>query len=92
MRRQLLKIAGLILLGLVAVILCADLRSVHQIFRISESMINSAPDAQTRQSLIADREKRDREERRHKVAIEGALTIDVVLFLWTAFGTRNAIG
>ncbi len=92
MRRQLLKIAGLILLGLVAVVLYADLRSVHQIFRISESMINSAPDAQTRQSLIADREKRDREERRHKVTIEGALTIDVVLFLWTAFGTRNAIG
>ena len=47
-------------------------------------MINSAPDAQARQNLIADRDKRDREERRHKMAIETVLAIDVALFLWLA--------
>jgi len=82
--RQLVRIVGLVLLGLLAVVLYADLQSVHQIFRITEAMINSAPDAQTRQNLIADRDKRDREERRHKMAIEAVLAIDVVLSLWLA--------
>ncbi len=84
--RHVIRIAGLVLLGLLAVVLYADLRSVHQIFRITEAMINSAPDTQTRQNLIADRDKRDREERRHKMAIKAVLAIDVVLFLWLASG------
>lgn len=83
---QFARVVGLILLGLLAVVLYADLQSVHQIFRITEAMISSAPDAQTRQNLIADRDKRDREERRHKTAIEAALAIDVGLFLWLASG------
>jgi len=83
---QVLRIGGLVLLGLLAVVLYADLQSVHQIFRITEAMISSAPDSQARQNLIADRDKRDREERRHKMAIEAALAIDLVLFLWLASG------
>jgi len=47
-------------------------------------MINSAPDAQTRQNLITDKDKRDREERRHNMTIETVLAIDVALFLWLA--------
>lgn len=79
-QRPFVRVIGLVLMALLAVVLYADLQSVHQIFRITEAMINSAPDTQTRQNLIADRDKRDREERRHKVAIEAALGIDVVLF------------
>jgi low temperature requirement protein LtrA len=85
-QRPFVRVIGLVLMALLAVVLYADLQSVHQIFRITEAMINSAPDTQTRQNLIADRDKRDREERRHKVAIEAALGIDVVLFLWLASG------
>jgi hypothetical protein len=80
------RVIGSVLMALLAVVLYADLQSVHQIFRITEAMINSAPDAQTRRNLIADRDKRDREERRHKVAIEAVLGIDVVLFLWLVSG------
>ena len=61
------------------VILYADLQSIHQIFRITDEMIRNAPDDRTRDNLIADREKRDREERRHKIAIEGALVVDLLL-------------
>jgi hypothetical protein len=83
-KRNYLKVMGLILLCALGVVLYADLQSVHQIYRITETMINSAPDVQARQNLIADRHKREREERRHKMAIEGALAIDVFLFLLVA--------
>ena len=33
--RQVVRVVGLVLLGLLAVILYADVQSVHQIFRIS---------------------------------------------------------
>ena len=80
--RRMLWIVGLVLLVVIGVVLYADLQSVHQIFKISDGMIRNAPDAQTRENLIADRDKRDREERRHKMAIEGALVVDAILFGW----------
>ena len=83
-RNRSLKLAALVVLGLLAIILYADLRSVHQIYRISEVMISNAPDATSREGLIADRDRRDREERRHKTAIEAALAVDIVLLLWVA--------
>jgi len=76
------RIAGLIMLGLGALLLYADLRSVHQIYRITQASIDKAADAETRQRLIANKEVRDREERRHKGAIAAILAIDVALFLW----------
>jgi hypothetical protein len=83
-RSRLLKLAALVVLGLLAILLYADVQSVHQIYRISDTMINNAPDVKSREGLIADRKKRDREERRHKTAIEAALAVDVVLLLWVA--------
>jgi|SRR5580698_2505676 hypothetical protein len=83
-RSRPLKLAALVVLGFLAILLYADLQSVHQIFRINEAMINHAPDAKSREGLIEDRERRDREERRHKTAIEAALAVDVVLLLWVA--------
>jgi hypothetical protein len=89
--RRPLRIAILIILGLLGVVLYADVRSTHQIYRISEAMINNAPDASTRQHLIEEKDKRDREERREKMAVGAVLTIDVVLFLWLAtdFSSRR---
>ena len=83
--RRSLRMAALIVLALLGLLLYADLKSVHQIYRISESMINNAA-AQSRQNLIADRDRRDREERRHKAFIEIAMTVDVGLFLWVGMG------
>jgi hypothetical protein len=77
-----LKIIGLALIGVVAIVLYADLQGMHQIFRITDSMISNAPDAQTRQHLVAEKKKRDREERRERIAIEGALAVDAFLFVW----------
>lgn len=81
-RSRLLKLAALVVLGLMAILLYADLQSVHQIYRISEAMITNAPDPKSREDLISDRERRNREERRHKTAIEAAMAVDVVLLLW----------
>jgi hypothetical protein len=83
-RAQLLRIGGLIILGALAVVLYADLRSMHQIYRITEAMINNAPDASTRQHLTEEKNRRDRVERREKMAVETVLAIDVALFLWVA--------
>jgi len=44
-------------------------------------MIQSAPDAQTRQRFIEDRDRRNREERAHKAQVEVALIIDALLLL-----------
>ncbi len=83
-RRRLLKFAALVVLGLLGMLLYADLQSVHQIYRINEAMINNVPDAKSREGLIADRDRRDQEERRHKTVIEAALVVDAVLLLWVA--------
>jgi hypothetical protein len=76
------RIAGLIALGLVGVLLYADLLSIHQIYRITPAMIDRAADAETRQRLIGDREVRDRVEQREKMAVGVVLAIDVLLFVW----------
>ena len=85
-RGRFARIAGLVVLGLLAVVLYADLQSMHQIYWITDAMINNARDAETRQHLIAAKEVRDREERRLKAAIGAVLITDVALFLWVGTG------
>jgi hypothetical protein len=46
--RLLVKVAAMLVLGLIAIVLYADLQSVHQIYRITPAMINRAPDDATR--------------------------------------------
>jgi uncharacterized membrane protein len=50
--RRLLRIVGLIVLAVVGLLIYADLRSVHQIFRVTDKMINNASNSQVRQALI----------------------------------------
>lgn len=79
--KRLLRVGALVVLVVVGLLLYADLQSVHQIFRVSERMINDAPTPQARQALIENKNTRDREERRQKEFVEAALVVDVVLFL-----------
>jgi hypothetical protein len=44
MLRWMLKIAAIVVLGVIAVVLYADLQSIHQISRITPAIINRAPD------------------------------------------------
>jgi hypothetical protein len=81
---RIIKLISIIFLSCLGILLFADLDSIHQIYRIPDAMINRAVDAKTAQGLIADRERRDREERTHKTLVGAALTADVVALLWIA--------
>ena len=78
--RQLGKIVVLVVLGALAVILLAGVLSLHQIYPITDAKISKAPDAQTRQFLIHERDRRNRGERFSKMEIGALLTIDLALF------------
>jgi len=91
-RGRFARIAGLVVLGLLAVVLYADLQSMHQIYWITDAMINNARDAETRQHLIAAKEVRDREEQRHKMAIGVVLITDVAFFLWVGVSLLRGPG
>ena len=82
--RRSVKMVLLIFLAALGVLLYADLRSVHQIFRVTQTMVDTAPDARSRERLIADKERRDGEERRHRELIGVALALDACLFIWAA--------
>jgi hypothetical protein len=82
--RAIWKIGLCLLLLCLGVLLYADALSIHQIYRIPDALINHAPNEQTRQQLLADRDKRNREERVHKGIVEVALAIDTILLLWAA--------
>ena len=64
----------------------ADLRSVHQVFRVSQKRIDDAPTPQARRALLENKNTRDREEQRHQALIESTLAVDLVLFLWAGAG------
>ncbi len=87
--KRLLKVGALIVLAVIGLLLYADLQSIHQIFRVSEKMINDAPTPQVRQALVENKNTRDREERRQKAFVEAALVVDVALFLLVA---ASAVG
>jgi len=90
---SLVKITAMLLLGAIAIVLYADLRSVHQIYRIAQTTINAAPDAGTRQALAADRDKRDREERGHKLVVGAGLAVDLavlaLMIIWVLRSPRH---
>jgi len=95
MTRQPLKVAAVLLLLSFAVLLYADLKSIHQIYRVTDAIISGAPDEQTRKALIVSRDERDRSELTHKLLVTTALAIDVALLLFVAsslFRRRSAGG
>lgn len=59
---------------------------MHPMYPTTAAMIDKAPDAPTRQSLIQNREKRNGEERMDRVMNGSILAADVVLFAWLASG------
>lgn len=81
-----LRAAAIFLLLVFALLLYADLESIHQIHPITESRINRATDEETRQYLVDARDKRNKEKRSEKLRVELALSIDFLLiayFSWT---------
>ena len=80
--RQLGKIVVLVILGALAVILLAGVLSLHQIYPITDAKISTAPDSRTRQFLIKERDRRNREETFSKMEIGALLTIDLALFVY----------
>ena len=87
---RLLRVTAMAALGVLAIILYADFRSVHQIYRIRQATINAAPDAGTRQALAADRDKWDREERRHKLFVGTGLALDLAVLAWMLVGVLRS--
>src|SRR5208282_6029472 len=81
---RILKVLSLVLLLCFGLLLFADLQFSHQMYSITERMINNATDAQTKQHLIEDRDRRNREERIYKGADEVALGVDLLLLLFIA--------
>ncbi|HLJ90590.1 MAG TPA: hypothetical protein VKZ53_27525 [Candidatus Angelobacter sp.] len=77
---------GIAILAILAVLLYADLLSVHQIHRITQAMIDAAPDAVTRQALVEDRNERDRGEWKLKLFIGTGLALDVAALPVLAVG------
>jgi hypothetical protein len=86
MKRLFIRIFCLIFVGLLGILLYANLLSMHQLYPITTAMINNASDAATRQSLIQDREKRNGRERTYKMTNGLILAADVALFVWLASG------
>jgi hypothetical protein len=86
-----LRVAGVIVTSILGVLLYAGLISMHQIYPITEATINKAPDEEARQYLVAERNKRNAEERREKGFVGMILVIDALAFLWmTARLLRSA--
>jgi hypothetical protein len=82
--RRIAKGLSIILLLCFGFLLYLDLVSIHQIYRITDAMIQSAPDEQTRQLRLAERGRRDHQELIDKAAVGSVLAIDVALVLWLA--------
>ena len=89
---RILGVLMLVLLLCVGVLLFADWQFTHQIYPISESMINNATDSQTKQYLIEERNRRNREERIHKNVDEIAIGIDLLLLLFVAGSLLRRFG
>jgi uncharacterized membrane protein len=92
-RSRILKVSGIVVLGCLALVLYADLQSVHQIYHITQRSIDTASDAQTRGFLLHDRDRRNREEQFQKLMVGGVLAGDIawILFLGVSL-VRPAVG
>jgi hypothetical protein len=58
---------------------------MHQIYRITESMIGRATDEQSRQFLIQERDKRNSEERFEKLKVQLVLVADFLLVAYLSW-------
>jgi hypothetical protein len=79
--RRIWKIGLSVLLLFFGVLLYADILSIHQIYPIPDAIINHASSEQTRQELLADRDRRDREEQTHKIVVGLLLGTDAAVLL-----------
>jgi hypothetical protein len=84
--RMILRLTGLVVLIVLGLFLYADLLSVHQLHPITQATIDSVLDTQARGDLIAVKDKQDQKERRHKMALEVGLGIDLCVLLWLTVG------
>ena len=83
--RRSLKVAVLIVLAILGVLMYANLQSVHQTYRVTKHMVNSADSVHQG----ADKEGKDREEQRHELLAE--LTIAATLLEDAAAAVSRAL-
>jgi hypothetical protein len=79
--RLLLKIIAILVLACAGVFLYAEMVFVHPIYRVTDSMVQSAVGAQTRQRLLDRRNRQNREEHTLKMEIGVGLVLDVAMLL-----------
>jgi len=79
--RLLFKIIAILVLACAGVFLYAEMVFVHPIYRVTDSMVQSAVDAQTRQRFLDRRNRQNREERTLKMEIGVGLVLDVAMLL-----------
>jgi hypothetical protein len=79
------RIVVIVSLLFLALLLYAELESIHQIHPITESRISRASDEQGRQDLIQARDKRNNEERLERLKVEVALAIDLLLIAYVTW-------
>lgn len=91
MRNVVVKVGGLLVLGCLALVLYADLQSVHQIYPVEQRWIDNAADAKIRESLIKDRSRRNREEQFHKLIVGACLTIDLAAMGYLSLGLGRVL-
>jgi hypothetical protein len=90
--RRILEIVALLLFCCFGVVLYAELQSIHQVYPITDARISNASDSQTRQDLIAERDRRNPRERTEKIKVEILLGIDVLLILCVAVSVYRGSG
>ena len=79
------RIVVIVSLLFLALLLYAELESIHQIHPITESRISRASDEQGRQDLIQARDRRNNEERLERLKVEVALAIDLLLIAYVTW-------
>jgi hypothetical protein len=85
------RIAGIVVLGFLAIVLYADIQSIHQIFPISQQFIDKSPDEQTRKARISERDRRNGEVRFQKVIVGSLLVIDLIGVLVLAISATRPV-
>src|ERR1700722_16325964 len=88
---RIVKIAGTVLLGLLAIALYADIQSMHQIFPINQQFIDKSPDEQTRKARILERDRRNGDVRFQKVIVGSLLAIDLIGMLVLAMSAARPV-
>jgi hypothetical protein len=79
--RRFLKLLSIVALLVIAVLLFADLKSIHQVYRIPDDLIDRAPGLERQNALREMRDHGDRHETAHKTGIELLLAADAISIL-----------